>query len=579
MRYIGISASRYKVGLLPMRYLARVTPGLSTAILILFSICGINSCFFIIFTIFCHMFVVSFAIRSCVGMFIVSRELRRKHLNIGSNGYVSDDTNTLMAYEQRPLHAIFIPNYKESFDTLRETLSMLASHALAKIDYEIYLSMEQNEKAADTKAHTLISEYSKYFRHMSFTIHPSGVTGEATGKSSNINWATRSAAREIRSKNDHKRKYVLTIMDADTHLLPCYFESIGMYYMTTTDTNEYIMFIPPIVFDRNADAIAPIVRCADMLWSAAGIASLYESSRIITPTSVYSVSLSLAESVDFWDSGPEAIGEDLHMFLKCYFETDGRMKTVPIFSPASHCNVAPEVLNSGTLAWLSSSHKARFRQACRHMWGMVDSGYTIRRTVGLFVKFEENKDYSLPQYGDDKAVSGNLSNGFKFGSRISDYWRLLVLLHRMYEAHFLPLHYFIDVLACSILPIISNTSPSKLASSVLFYTAHLRTAAYIGVVIQTALYERFHASAVRLRRKVINSALSSTDLDDDGRDPLKHIPLFDRESAFYLIDYILFPIAGTIFGAIPALKTQILQFWTDNYNYEVSLKPSNRQRL
>lgn len=33
------------------------------------------------------------------------------------------------------------------------------------------------------------------------------------------------------------------------------------------------------------------------------------------PCSVYTVSMQLARRVNFWDAGPEAIGEDMHMVV------------------------------------------------------------------------------------------------------------------------------------------------------------------------------------------------------------------------------------------------------------------------
>ncbi|KAK9312344.1 hypothetical protein V1524DRAFT_439590 [Lipomyces starkeyi] len=85
--------------------------------------------------------------------------------------------------------------------------------------------------------------------------------------------------------------------------------------------------------------------------------------------------MTLARYVDFWDTGREAIGEDLHMYLKCFFQTGGRLDT--IYSPASHCNVEHGAMTpdmSIDQRWLLSS-QARFKLACRHMWGIIDSGY------------------------------------------------------------------------------------------------------------------------------------------------------------------------------------------------------------
>ncbi|KAJ6114224.1 hypothetical protein N7486_000002 [Penicillium sp. IBT 16267x] len=62
---------------------------------------------------------------------------------------------------------------------------------------------------------------------------------------------------------------------------------------------------------------------------------MYPGSRMAIPTSVYSLPLVLAEQVGGWDSDPTAIGEDMHMLLKCYFETAGDLLV------SATCQVTP----------------------------------------------------------------------------------------------------------------------------------------------------------------------------------------------------------------------------------------------
>jgi hypothetical protein len=97
---------------------------------------------------------------------------------------------------------------------------------------------------------------------------------------------------------------------------------------------------------------------------------------------VYSLPLPLAETVGGWDGSPEAIGEDMHMLLKTYFNSHGRLVTVPIDSAASQCDIFAGDCKDG---WRRAvlTMKARYRQALRHMWGSLDSSYAVRRMVEL----------------------------------------------------------------------------------------------------------------------------------------------------------------------------------------------------
>lgn len=47
------------------------------------------------------------------------------------------------------------------------------------------------------------------------------------------------------------------------------------------------------------------------------------------PISNYTMSLSLLEHIEFWDTNEDAIGEDFHMFVKAYFKTQGQVGATP----------------------------------------------------------------------------------------------------------------------------------------------------------------------------------------------------------------------------------------------------------
>lgn len=46
------------------------------------------------------------------------------------------------------------------------------------------------------------------------------------------------------------------------------------------------------------------------------------------PISNYTMSLSLLERIEFWDTNEDAIGEDFHMFVKAYFKTEGQVNSM-----------------------------------------------------------------------------------------------------------------------------------------------------------------------------------------------------------------------------------------------------------
>jgi hypothetical protein len=146
------------------------------------------------------------------------------------------------------------------------------------------------------------------------------------------------------------------------------------------ETNETTMYVPPLVFDRNLHNVPLFVRTADMMWAGAGMSSLYQGSTLCIPTSVYSLPMTLVEHVGGWDTGPGAIGEDMHMYLKCFFALSGNLTVQIVYAAASQCNVSSDL--KGITGYLDGL-KARYKQALRHMWGSLDTGFAIRETMNM----------------------------------------------------------------------------------------------------------------------------------------------------------------------------------------------------
>ncbi|MBE3042087.1 hypothetical protein IMZ48_05805 [Candidatus Bathyarchaeota archaeon] len=163
---------------------------------------------------------------------------------------------------------------------------------------------------------------------------------------------------------------------ADSHLSSNYFALITSMHLSAPETATKTLYSAPIIFDRNAHSVPAIVRVADILWCAAGLSGLYAGSTVAPPTSVYSLTLELIDRVGGWDCGSEAIGEDLHMYLKCFFALKGHLTSRTVLSPVSQSNVTGGGKEGVMGIYMDMS--ARYKQALRHMWGALDTGYALR---------------------------------------------------------------------------------------------------------------------------------------------------------------------------------------------------------
>jgi len=154
-------------------------------------------------------------------------------------------------------------------------------------------------------------------------------------------------------------------------------------HMAYPETATTTLYSAPIIFDRNAHNVPAIVRVADILWSAAGMSGLYKGSTIAPPTSVYSLPLELVDRVGGWDCDSEAIGEDLHMYLKCFFALNGNLTVRTVMAPVSQSNVTGGGRGKG-IPGIITDMRARYKQALRHMWGALDTGYALRKVVEVW---------------------------------------------------------------------------------------------------------------------------------------------------------------------------------------------------
>jgi hypothetical protein len=374
-----------------------------------------------------------------------------------------------------------------------------------------------------------------------------------------------------------------------------YFALITDMHLAYADTATTTLYSVPILFDRNAHLVPRLVRVADIMWCAAGLSGLYSSSTIAPPTSVYSLPLELVDRVGGWDADAEAIGEDLHMYLKCFFALNGHLTTRTVMSPASQCNVSG---GGKGFSGRVGDYGARYKQAMRHMWGALDSGFALRKAIVMwrnrrlryrplhvtrFViisRFESSWltiRYSGPEdrYLPDPDIEATLEQAPQYsgvfqdtihGTLRSPHWiRLFYLLHRLFEAHFLPTHTVVLVISSSLYSLITADRPDSQGLGWIFaLTGYLRVAGFVLMTFYFTLYEQYHQAGVSDRQAEMKAA---------GLASSMHGTFSYRTFRGNFFDYCIFPLVGLFYGSIPAVQAQMSHFYTINLDYKVSKKP------
>ncbi|KAI9224359.1 hypothetical protein BC828DRAFT_110113 [Blastocladiella britannica] len=463
------------------------------------------------------------------------------------------------------LHAIVIPNYSEPLSILRATLGQLATHTHARSHYMVVLAMEAAEgEEAQQKAGALHREYAKYFHTILITVHPTALHGECRGKGSNVAWAAAQTDAHVRANPSiDANRVVLTIIDADAGVAELYFNEVEREMVQSPAHGavplvdaQYRVFCPPIFFARNAQAVPALVRATDAAWSIAFMQNLGSPRGLHFPCSSYSVTLPLARHVRGWDTTADAIGEDMHMFLKCFFHTHGLARATPIFCPVNLANVQAHGY------W--STITSRFGQARRHFAGSADSLYALRH-----VAWPEHMDLppavptrahpaghnvvvsALPAAADLESGPAVNYNGYLWD-------RVMLFLHVL-EAHMVPATSWITMLA---LPATSLLNPAL--SSGPIFGGFLTTMSLIMLVpyaTMAVLYEYTH-------RLLANAEL------------LGDVAVAQKTRRWYnIFDYALLPLCALAYVAAPAtshcanaMRILVLRQHAKEFTYVVAEK-------
>ena len=308
-----------------------------------------------------------------------------------------------------------------------------------------------------------------------------------------------------------------------------------------------------------------------MQWSLGVMSNFYPFSKKQAPCSAYSLSVTLASSVGLWDANAEAMGEDLHMFLKCFFSTQGHLKIQPIYSPASQCNIDGSTYFQGI--------SARYIQSKRHMWAALDVGYTIRRSLfGLISPGYDTPTSSrkVEKIAMSRTVLTSNSRCSVRSQLLDFFFKAYSVVFTMVEGHFFVTQALIMIATSSVLippgifpgiadPYFSafNALPVNSALYWLNMNANFfRIPATLFYILAVFFYEKYQAWCGLERWKQYSEKLGN-------RSKLQ----FSRPW-YSVFDWFAFPITGVLFLVIPQLYVHVKQLFTDNLDYVVAAKPS-----
>lgn len=280
--------------------------------------------------------------------------------------------------------------------------------------------------------------------------------------------------------------------------------------------------------------------------------------------------MELAERVGGWDTGPGAIGDYMHMYLKCFFALSGRLDVKIVSAAASQCNVSSDV--EGLSGYIDGLH-ARYKQALRHMWGAMDSGYAIRETVAMISRHRKAKQGAIKRWPSmseftlyiKDVILTSMSTACKWslvtfenGTAVHQSYlsksvdaestalkpinilNVLVLFHRLFEAHFLPIHLGLILTTTTVYNMINSSLIPRELALALSLSGFFRFIGWSLVCLYFYRYAAYHRLCVDLRREEMKKAGLLDDVDEHGGLSKKVF------GALGFVEAALFPIGGFV---------------------------------
>lgn len=191
--------------------------------------------FFIFYTMLLHVVLSAIPLRIFRGARLATQQIQAA-LEVSRQESDQTENPQSRGYQSSPselIHVSIIPSYKESIETLQDTLKILASHRLAKSTYDvrrcahdpykpivvvdptqIFLAMEERDTHAIKVAEALISKFSHSFLGIQYCVHPSDIAGESQGKSANVAWAARAVEKKYLDRPNF-RDVLATVIDSE----------------------------------------------------------------------------------------------------------------------------------------------------------------------------------------------------------------------------------------------------------------------------------------------------------------------------------------------------------------------------
>jgi len=262
-------------------------------------------------------------------------------------------------YDWREIHhVIIIPHWREPEHVLDTTLEKIAAVNYPTNKISIVLGAEKRDPEGFEVSEKMKQKFADRFEHIWISVHEL-TEEEIIGKSSNMAFAGKTAAREIEKLGWDLKKVTVTSCDADL-----------TYEYITRSNSIYKFYNAAMVLYANIWRLPFYARVKNSMSTIYNVARLVRTDKLV-PFSTYTTSFWLIDQIGYWT--PWITPEDFHVFFKALIKFPHQVSTIPIYQ---------RILAD---AAEGSSHfetiKNNYFQERRWSWGISDDGWLLKNLL------------------------------------------------------------------------------------------------------------------------------------------------------------------------------------------------------
>lgn len=276
-------------------------------------------------------------------------------------------------------YVLIYPIYREGLETIEPSISGWSDSDVDSQKISLVVAMEEKYAQQCIENFEYIKDkYGHKFREILYFIHPANIEGEVKGvKGPNINWATRHFVKEVESRGEDIKDYILFTFDCDQIPHRKYISAISYKFLSTKNKYRHFYCTAVHTFNNNLWRVPALIRIFSTSLTLVVLQNWTVTKKSRDTWSAYAVNLKTVKDVNYWC--PDIENDDTAFYWNALVRFHGDFSGEEVYIPTYNDAVENETY--------VNTHHSLYRQQHRWGWGIITFPITM---AGIFYNKEIN---------------------------------------------------------------------------------------------------------------------------------------------------------------------------------------------